>query len=74
MSTQRERPFTRREIEVLNLMAQGFTYKEIAKELGMAYQTAKNHGCDVFYKLGVRSKTEAAALVWTRGLPHIRGG
>jgi len=51
------------------MIAQGKSNREIADMLGIAYQTAKNHASSVFYKWGVRCRTEAAMKVWLRGLP-----
>lgn len=53
-----QRP-TRRETEVLRLMAGGFTNREIAKALGTQPGTIKNHASSVFMKLGVRDRTQA---------------
>ncbi|MFN8059959.1 MAG: response regulator transcription factor [Vicinamibacterales bacterium] len=50
---------TRREIEVLRLMAGGRTNREIADALGATEGTIKNHGSSIFSKLGVRSRTQA---------------
>jgi DNA-binding CsgD family transcriptional regulator len=70
----KERPLTRREVEIVNLIAQGRSNREIAEALGIAYQTAKNHASSIYYKFGVRSRTEAAVKVWWRGLPKARPG
>jgi DNA-binding CsgD family transcriptional regulator len=53
---------TRRESEVLALVAQGKTNCEIAALLGMSPLTAKKHMEHIFRKLGVENRTEAAAL------------
>lgn len=58
----------------MNLIAQGRSNREIAEALGIAYQTAKNHATSIYYKFGVRSRTEAAVKVWCRGLPKARPG
>ena len=70
---RREMPITQRERDVLNLIAQGMTYQEIAHKFGNAYHTTKQCAHDAFHKIGVRSKTEAAVRVWTKGLPAIGG-
>ncbi|GIH28859.1 DNA-binding response regulator [Acrocarpospora phusangensis] len=57
---------TRREREVLNLLAQGLSNASIAIRLGLTEKTVKNHLNSVFGKLNVSSRTEAA-LVWTGG-------
>jgi DNA-binding NarL/FixJ family response regulator len=52
-------PVTKREREVLRLMAAGFSNKEIAGALGAAEGTIKNHASSIFSKLGVRDRTRA---------------
>lgn len=52
-------PLTRRETEILRLMAGGFSNKEIASALAMSEGTVRNHGTVVFAKLGVRDRTRA---------------
>ncbi len=49
-------PLTERQQEVLRLAGDGLTYQEIAAELGIKPETAKNHAAAVKRKLGVRSK------------------
>ena len=51
---------TRREIEVLRLLSQGMTTAEIAKHLFIARSTAKVHIRNIFVKLGVRTRLQAA--------------
>jgi LuxR family transcriptional regulator, maltose regulon positive regulatory protein len=51
---------TPREIEVLNLIAQGLTNRAIAEALFISHATAKVHVLHILEKLGVRSRTEAA--------------
>jgi DNA-binding CsgD family transcriptional regulator len=53
-------PVTRREKEVLNLVAQGLTNKEIAQTLFISESTAKVHVRNILRKLGARTRTEAA--------------
>lgn len=52
-------PLTRREIEVLRLMAGGYSNREIAGALGAAEGTVKNHASSILSKLGVRDRTRA---------------
>jgi len=52
-------PLTRRELEVLRLMAGGFSNREIAQALGTSEGTAKNHASSILSKLGVRDRTQA---------------
>ena len=50
---------TPREHEILDLLARGLTYKEIAGQLGISPPTVKNHLARTYVKLAVRSRTEA---------------
>ena len=50
-----------REIEVLDRLAQGLSYKEIAQELGVGYATVCTHTNRIFQKLHVHSRSEATA-------------
>jgi DNA-binding NarL/FixJ family response regulator len=52
---------TRRECEVLELVRQGLSNRQIARTLWIAESTVKVHVHHVFEKLGVQSRTEAAA-------------
>jgi DNA-binding NarL/FixJ family response regulator len=51
---------TRREVEVLRLIAGGFSNREIADALEMSEGTVKNHTSSILSKLGVRDRTRAA--------------
>jgi DNA-binding NarL/FixJ family response regulator len=62
---------TRREREVLELIAAGRSNKRIALELGIAEKTVKTHVGHVLAKLGVADRTQAAVLAVQRGL--VRG-
>jgi DNA-binding NarL/FixJ family response regulator len=57
-----EVPLTKRENEVLKQLAFGLTNKEIAKALGISYETVKEHVQHVLRKIGVSDRTQAA--VW----------
>jgi DNA-binding NarL/FixJ family response regulator len=52
-------PVTKREIEVLHLMATGLSNKEIAGALGTSEATVKTHVSSILSKLGVRDRTRA---------------
>jgi DNA-binding NarL/FixJ family response regulator len=51
---------TKREQEVLELLAKGFLYKEISDQLGISLPTVKSHLKQVYEKLHVQTRTEAA--------------
>jgi DNA-binding NarL/FixJ family response regulator len=52
-------PLTRREIEILRLMAGGYSNREIAEAFGTSEGTIKNHASSILSKLGVRDRTRA---------------
>ncbi len=63
---------TRRERQVLELIAAGYSNKRIALELGIAEKTVKTHVGHLLAKLGVADRTQAALLAVRRGL--VAGG
>lgn len=58
-----------REQEVLEYLAKGFLYKEIADKLGISYETVRTHIRRIYEKLQVRSRTEAVAKFLKSGSP-----
>ncbi|HEX4035805.1 MAG TPA: response regulator transcription factor [Solirubrobacteraceae bacterium] len=54
-------PLTPRQLEVLKLMAHGHSNEEIARRLGLQRNTVKFHVSQIFRRLGVRNRIEAAA-------------
>jgi LuxR family maltose regulon positive regulatory protein len=61
-------PLTERETAVLRLLAAGLTNQEIADTLIITAETVKKHASSIYGKLGVRSRTEAAARGRALGL------
>jgi NarL family two-component system response regulator YdfI len=59
---------TRRELEVLQMLAGGLSNKEIGARLNISEHTAKFHVASILGKLGAGSRTEAVALGIRRGL------
>jgi len=53
---------TSRELEVLTLVAQGKSNQEIADELGLSRRTVERHVGDILSRLGVTSRSAAAAM------------
>jgi len=61
-------PLTEREAEVLRLIAAGLANKQIARRLGLSLNTVKTHCRNIYAKLGVGSRTRAAARARELGL------
>jgi two-component system, NarL family, response regulator LiaR len=59
---------TRRELEILELIAQGLSNREIAEKLFVSENTVKTHSSRVFDKLGAKRRTQAVQLGKERGL------
>ena len=55
---------TQREKEVLKMVSMGKCNKEIAQSLCISVATAQNHVRNLYKKLQVRSRTEAAEMYW----------
>jgi NarL family two-component system response regulator LiaR len=53
---------TRRELDILELIAQGMSNREIAEKLFVSENTVKTHSSRVFDKLGARRRTQAVQL------------
>ena len=62
---------TRRELEVLKLLATGNYNKEIAEELGISERTVKNHVSNIFKKIEVTDRTQAAVFAIRNNLIMI---
>lgn len=63
---------TNREVEVLELLAQGASTERIAAELFLSVHTVRNHVQAVLSKLGVHSKLEAVASAVRHGIVRVR--
>ena len=63
-----EEPLTAREVEVLQLLAEGLPNKSIATRLGISDQTVKFHVASICGKLGAANRTQAVRLAVRRGL------
>ena len=61
-------PLSERELEVLQLIAEGLTNQEIADRLYLALNTVKVHTRNIYGKLGVHHRTEAVAKARMLGL------
>ena len=61
-------PLTRREIEVLGMLAEGLANKNIAARLGISEHTVKTHVASILSKLDAFSRAEAVAIGARQGL------
>ena len=63
-----ESPLTRRQIEILRLVAQGASNAEIARRLGLSEHTVKRHVANVLTRLGLKTRAAAAVQASKLGL------
>jgi DNA-binding NarL/FixJ family response regulator len=63
-----ENELTQREYEVLALIAEGHNNKEIAEELFISEKTVKNHVSNIFRKLNVSDRTQAAIYAFKNNI------
>ena len=61
---------TAREIEVLKLIAEGMINKEIARQLYISEKTVKNHVSNIFRKLDVSDRTQAAIYAFKHNIKN----
>ncbi|MCP4362815.1 MAG: hypothetical protein GY796_32835 [Chloroflexi bacterium] len=54
-------PLSKRELEILQLIGEGYTNQEIAGRLVITLHTVKKHSSNIYAKMGVRSRTQAVA-------------
>jgi DNA-binding NarL/FixJ family response regulator len=66
-----EEALTRREIEVLKLLAEGLFNKEIAYTLSISEKTVKNHVSNIFKKINVSDRTQAAVYAIKHNIVDI---
>jgi LuxR family maltose regulon positive regulatory protein len=63
-----DEPLSERELEILRLIAQGCSNREISARLFLAVDTIKGHNSNTYAKLGVQRRTEAVARARELGL------
>jgi two-component system, NarL family, response regulator len=64
-------PLTPRETEIIAWLVQGYSNREIAREIGASEGTVRIHMSHIFAKLGVNDRTQAAVLAIKRGIVHL---
>ena len=62
---------TAREVEVLELIAQGLSNRDVGKSLGITEETTKVHVRNIMDKLDVEDRTEAVTTALRRGIIHL---
>ena len=71
MDKEKLKSLTKREIEVLKAIAAGLLNKEIATNLGISERTVKNHISNIFKKIDVADRTQAAVFAIKHNLVKI---
>ncbi len=66
------RELTQRQEEILQLLVQGKTMREIGQQVGISVATVKSHARTLYWKLNARNQAEAAYIAVQMGL--VRGG
>ena len=61
-------PLSARELEVIRLVASGKTNRAIAGQLGISDRTVARHLSNIFTKLGISTRSAAAAWAWQHGV------
>jgi DNA-binding NarL/FixJ family response regulator len=61
-------PLTARELDILQLIARGYSNPAIADQLHLAPGTVRNYVSNILQKLGVEDRTQAALTAYQRGL------
>lgn len=59
VSRNKDHDLTARETQILELLAKGSLYKEIASALGIGFETVRSHIDNIYKKMHVRTRTEA---------------
>ena len=67
-----DRVITKREEEVLQLIADGCSTPEVATKLYISQKTVKNHLASIYQKLDARDRTQAVLQAVRMGIVHLR--
>ena len=62
---------TKREVQILQFVSKGMLNKEIASALGISERTVKNHISNIFKKIKVTDRTQAAVYAIKHGIAEI---
>jgi DNA-binding NarL/FixJ family response regulator len=65
-------PISPREVEVLQLIADGLSTPEVASQLFISQKTVKNHLASIYEKLDARDRTQAVVTAVRRGIVKLR--
>ena len=68
---EQERVVTKREEEVLQLIADGCSTPEVAEKLFISQKTVKNHLASIYQKLDARDRTQAVLSAVRMGIVHL---
>jgi len=66
-----EDSLTKREIDILKLIAHGLSNKDISEQYNISDRTVKNHVCSIFKKLHVNDRTQAAVYAIRKGIVEL---
>lgn len=61
-------PFTSRQMEVLQMLADGLNAKKMERELGISHRTIEVHRRNLIFLLGAQNSTHAVAIALRTGL------
>ena len=70
-ATEDQRVVSRREEEVLQLIADGCSTPEVAEQLYISHKTVKNHLASIYQKLDARDRTQAVLQAVRMGIVHL---
>jgi DNA-binding NarL/FixJ family response regulator len=73
MRAPAEEQLSGREFEVLTLVSQGHSNKDIAKQLHISTATVKTHLIHIYGKLGVSDRTAAVTTALEKGILRLKG-
>jgi DNA-binding NarL/FixJ family response regulator len=71
MRAPAEEALSAREIQVLTMVSQGASNKEVGRQLHISEATVKSHLIHIFEKLGVSDRTQAVTVALQRGVVHL---